>query len=172
MKAGFRLATERLVLRRLETADLDDLASILADPVMMQYYPAPFSRRKTREWIETNRARYRHDGFGLWAMESKETGELLGDCGLVYQMVDGVREVEVGWHVARSHWRRGLATEAAAVCRDFAFGELGLDRIISLIRPENVPSRRVAEKLGMDVDGGTLRAGMAHLVYALRKDER
>ena len=149
MDGDFRLETERLVLRPFDLEDIDELAPILGDPETMQYYPAPFTLEKSRQWIEWNLSNYREHGHGLWALEAKETGELLGDCGLIPQTVDGRREVEVGWHVKRSHWRRGLATEAGAACRDYAFGDLGLARLISLIRPENVASRRVAEKLGM-----------------------
>ncbi|HEV2754484.1 MAG TPA: GNAT family N-acetyltransferase [Actinomycetota bacterium] len=164
---AFRLETDRLVLRELEHSDLDALAEVLGDPVSMRYYPAPFSREKTRQWIESARARYAGDGFALWAIESKDTGEFLGDCGPVARVVDGAQEVEVGWHVARRHQRRGIATEAARECCRYAFEELGLTRLISLIRPENVPSRRVAEKLGMTVEKEIEYAGFPHYVFVL-----
>lgn len=167
MNQAFRLETERLVLRPFVASDLDDLAPIFADPVMMQYYPAPFSRERSEDWIGWNRANYDKWGFGLWALEAKDTGELLGDCGLVPQTVDGTEEVEVGWHVRRSHWRRGLATEAAVACCRHAFDELGLARLISLIRPENSPSRGVAEKLGMTIERETDHGNFRHYVYVL-----
>ena len=163
----FRLETERLVLRELTASDLDELHVALGDPVSMQYYPAPFTREKTREWIEWSIACYERDGFGLWAVESRETGELLGDCGPVARKIDGADEVEVGWHVRRSHQRRGIATEAARECCRHAFGDLGLARVISLIRPENVPSRGVAQKLGMTVEKEIEYAGLPHYVYVL-----
>lgn len=163
----FRLETERLILRELATPDLDELHVALGDPVSMQYYPAPFSRDKTREWIEQNLTRYEQDGFGLWAIESRQTGELLGDCGPVARTVDGADEVEVGWHVRRSHQRQGIATEAARECCRYAFEEIGHTRLISLIRPENVPSRGVAEKLGMAVEKEIEYAGLPHYVYVL-----
>lgn len=165
----FRLETERLVLRPYTLDDLDDLAPILGDPETMQYYPAPFSREKSREWIEGNLERYEADGFGLWAIEWKATGEFLGNCGPVRRTVDGRQEVEVGWHVERSHWRRGIATEAARECCRYAFEELGLERLISLIRPENVPSRGVAENLGMTVEKEVPYgpAEWPHYVYVL-----
>jgi RimJ/RimL family protein N-acetyltransferase len=164
----FRLETERLVLRELAAADLDELHAALGDPVSMQYYPAPFTREKTQEWIEQNLGRYQRDGVGLWAVESRETGELLGDCGPVARTIDGADEVEVGWHVRRSHQRRGIATEAARACCRYAFEELGVGRLISLIRPENAPSRGVAEKLGMSVEKEIEYAGLPHYVYVMR----
>lgn len=170
MDDGFRLETERLVLRPFTMDDVDGIHEVLGDPEIMTYYPAPFTRGKSRQWVAWNLASYRDHGHGLWVVESKETGRLVGDCGLIAQTVDGVREVEVGWHVHRLHQRRGLATEAARECCRYAFEELGLGRVISLIRPENVPSRRVAEKLGMTVEKETLHGTAPpwpHLVYVL-----
>jgi RimJ/RimL family protein N-acetyltransferase len=165
------LETERLWLRRFSPDDLDELASILTDAETMQYYPRPFTRDEASAWIAQNLGRYKTDGFGLWAIESKETGEFLGDCGPVRRLVDDRDEVEIGWQVKRSHWRQGIASEAGIACRDYAFGPLGLTRVISLIRPENVPSRGVAEKLGMSIDKTIDYKGMTHHVYAKERAE-
>ncbi len=170
MDSGFRLETERLILRPYEMTDLDAIHAVLGDASIMQHYPAPFTRAQSRQWIVNNLARYRDDGFGLWVMESKETGRLVGNCGPVRRVIDGVVEVEVGWHVHREHQRQGLATEAAAECCRYAFDDLRLPSVISLIRPENVPSRRVAEKLGMHVEKEIPYgpgAGVPHYVYRL-----
>lgn len=168
----FRLETERLVLRPFTMDDLDGIHAVLGDAEIMQYYPAPFTREQSRQWIEWNLGHYRDHGHGLWVLESKESGELAGDCGLIPQTVDGQREVEVGWHVRRDLQRSGLATEAARECVRYAFEELGLTRLISLIRPENVPSRGVAEKLGMSVEKEVMRGpadSMLHFVYVLAR---
>ena len=148
----FSLETPRLRLRPYRTDDLDALAAILGDAETMQYYAAPFTRAQSRRWIEQNIERYRDDGFGLWAMDLRATGEFAGNCGLVARMVADEREVEIGWHVARHLWGQGLAPEAAVACRDYGATELGITRLISLIRPVNTPSRRVAEKIGMTVE--------------------
>lgn len=172
MIEDFRLETERLVLRPFAMDDLDGIHEVLGDPVSMRYYPAPFTREQSERWIEWNLGHYRDHGHGLWVLESKVTGELVGDCGLIPQTIDGRREIEVGWHVRRDLQRQGLATEAARECVRYAFEEMGLSRLISLIRPENVPSRRVAEKLGMEVEKEISHgpgAGMPHLVYLLRR---
>lgn len=163
----FMLETERLRLRPYSVDDVDDLFEILGDPETMRYYPAPYDRDRTLGWIRDNIWRYGKDGFGLWALELKETGAFVGDCGPAARVVDGRREVEIGWHVRRDLWNRGLATEAATACRDQCFGPLGLERVISLIRPENVPSRRVAEKIGMQIDSEVRWHGFVHFLYAM-----
>jgi ribosomal-protein-alanine N-acetyltransferase len=168
------LETGRLRIRPMREDDADDLLDILGDAETMRFYPAPFTPEQVESWIRNNLDRYERDGIGLWAIEDRGTGEFLGDCGLVHQLVDSVDEVEVGWHVKRSRWGQGIAPEAGAACRDRAFGELGLDRIISLIRPENIQSRRVAEKLGMSVEKETAFGpqGWRHFVYALSRWSR
>jgi RimJ/RimL family protein N-acetyltransferase len=165
------LETERLTLRELTLDDVEALSRVLTDPWTMRFYHHPFSRDEVVEWIEKWRASYRTNGFGLWALVLKETGEMVGDTGLTIQAVDGEDLVEVGWHVHRRMQRQGLATEAGRACLEHGFGPLGLDRIISLIRPENVPSWRVAEKLGMGVWKETDRAHFRHRVYLLERAE-
>ncbi|MFZ0419059.1 MAG: GNAT family N-acetyltransferase [Candidatus Sulfotelmatobacter sp.] len=164
------LETLRLVLREFSPDDADALARVLSDPETMRFYPAPFDRAGVENWIARNRYRYAKDGHGLWTMILKSTGELIGDCGLTVQDIDGANEVEIGYHVRRDHWGQGLATEAACACRDFGFARFPVNRLISIIRPENLPSRRVAEKIGMNVWKEVMRANLPHLVYSIRKD--
>lgn len=163
--------TERLLLRLLVPEDAQALAAVLGDPIAMQWYPHPFSRPEVEQWIARNRARYHDDGHSLWAMVLKTTGAVIGDCGLVMQDVDGERLMEVAYHVRRDHWGRGFATEAARACINYAFETLKAERVISLIRPENQPSWRVAEKNGLKVWKQTTRAGYLHMVYTIRREE-
>ena len=142
------LQTSRLVLREFTLEDADALALVLSDPETMRYYPAPYDRAGVEQWIARNRQRYQDDGVGLWALELKKTQELIGDCGIILQQVDGERLYEIGYHLRRDFWGQGFATEAATACRDWAFAHLKAERLISLIRPENLPSRRVAERNG------------------------
>ncbi len=160
------LETERLVLREFAPGDTDALLKVLGDPIAMQYYPAPFTRAEVDEWIARNQARYAESGLGLWAMLLKSSGELIGDCGCVMQEVDGRNEIEVGYHVRRDLWGSGYATEAARACMDYAFARLGATRVISMVRPENVASRRVAEKNGMFSEKIIFWRGYDHCVYA------
>lgn len=165
--SDYVIETERLGLRRLSPGDLDDMAALLGDPEVMRYYPRPKSRDEARQWIEWNLDSYERYGHGLWASVVKETGQFIGDCGLVVQTVDGEDLVEVGYHLVRSQWRRGYASEAAAACRDHAFRTLMVPRLISLIRPENHPSRGVAERIGMTVWKETDFKDIPHLVYSM-----
>jgi [ribosomal protein S5]-alanine N-acetyltransferase len=163
------LETTRLVLRELVPEDTESLAQVLSDPETMHYYPAALNRRQVEEWIERNRRRYTDDGVGLWAMVLKSTGEVIGDCGITRQQVDGESLYEIGYHLRRDLWKQGLATEAAKACREWGFANLPADRLISLIRPENLPSRRVAERNGMTIWKEVQWRGLQHYVYSAQR---
>ena len=170
--ARLRLETERLELRPLALDDLDGLASMLGDAEALTFWGGPLDREGARRWIERNLARYKADGFGRCAVIMRETGELVGDCGLITTLVEGRPEVELGWIVRRAHWGRGIATEAGAAWRDFAFDAIGQDRIVSMISADIVASRRVAEKLGMSVEREARWGDLPHLMYSLRARDR
>ena len=139
--------TERLILRQLTLDDTVDLYEILSDPQAMHYYPAPFTHEQTIGWIEWNVHNYAQYGFGLWAVVRKDDGLVLGDCGLVMQPVEGQPTIEIGYHLKRRVWGHGYATEAALACRDYAFAVLHAPRVVSIVHPQNMPSRRVAERV-------------------------
>jgi [ribosomal protein S5]-alanine N-acetyltransferase len=170
MDERFALDTERLRLRAYRREDIEDLAPMFADPEHMRYYPAPFTREQTVAWIERQLERYRDEGFGLWVIEDKATGEFVGTAGPTVQVVEGVRDVEIGWHVKPGRKGQGIAPEAAGAARDWAFANLDVDHLISLVRPENAASVRVAEKLGMRVDREVDHHGMRHRVYRVDRD--
>ncbi len=163
------LETSRLALREFSDADADALARILSDPEAMRFYPAPYDRAGVEQWIARNRERYKNDGVGLWAMILKPTGELIGDCGILLQQVEGEHLYEIGYHLRRDFWHQGLATEAAVACRQWGFQNLKADRLISLIRPENIPSQRVAERNGMKIWKEIDWRGLPHVVYSIEK---
>jgi [ribosomal protein S5]-alanine N-acetyltransferase len=166
------IETARLRLRpfHADGSDLDEMAAVLGDATSMRFYPRTFDRAATRDWIERNLERYERDGFGLLAIEDRSDGRVIGDCGPTVQSIGDDRYVELGWHVLATRQRRGIATEAGDAAMRAVFDETDVPFLISLIRPENVPSRRVAEKLGFEVWRGTIRAGLSHLVY--RRDRR
>jgi RimJ/RimL family protein N-acetyltransferase len=164
------LETGRLRLREFVAEDLAALCRVLCDRETMRFYPMSFDELAAREWITRNERRYATHGHGLWAMELKSTGEMIGDCGITLQEVDGESLREIGYHLRRDMWRQGLASEAARACRDYGFSELNAESLIALIRPENVPSRRVAESSGMTVWKQTAHAGMPHLVYRVERE--
>jgi RimJ/RimL family protein N-acetyltransferase len=140
--------TARVRFRPMTDDDLDSMADLLGDPVVMAYYPAPKTREEAQAWIEWNQRNYDEHGYGLWVIETHD-GEFLGDCGLTWQEVNGRRELEVGYHVRADRQGQGLATEAAAACRDYARSAVGAAHLVAIIHPDNVPSQRVAEKLGL-----------------------
>ena len=168
---GRVLETSWLILREFVPADVDALGRIFSDPETMRFYRAPFGRNEVEEWIARNVCRYRAIGHGLWAMDLKSTGEMIGDCGITVQAVDGEPLPEIGYHVRRDAWGQGFATEAARACRDYGFREWQAALLISLIRPENVASRKVAERNGMTVWKETVRAGWPHCVYRILPSE-
>lgn len=144
--------TQRLVIREMTEADLEPMAELLGDPDVMAFYRHPKDRSEAFDWIRWNQRLYREHGFGLWLLELRGTGEFVGDCGLTPQEVDGIVEIEVGYHVRRSLQRQGYATEAAIATRDFARDSLGLERLIAIIHPDNVASQRVAEHIGLTLE--------------------
>jgi RimJ/RimL family protein N-acetyltransferase len=140
-------------------ADLDAMAGLLGDPEVMRFYPAPKTRDEAAAWIAWNQRNYAEHGYGLWIIETA-SGDFVGDCGLTWQQVHGVSRLEVGYHVGTDWQGRGLATEAAAACRDFARERIGARELVAIIHPQNRASERVAEKIGMrrleDDHGGGL----------------
>lgn len=165
------IETTRLILREFVPADAAALAVVLSDPETMRFYPAPLDRAGVGDWIARNIRRYQAEGHGLWALELKANGAMIGDCGITLQNVDGEFLPEIGYHLRRDQWGQGFASEAARACCQFGFSLLKAEFLISLIRPENLRSRRVAERSGMKVWKQTTRVGMVHDVYRLTREE-
>lgn len=163
------ILTERMRLRSYRPEDLDALAEQLGDPLTMHFYPRPYTRDEVEGWITEQRRRYERDGFGLVVMEDLQTGSWLGQCGPVAREVDGKTEIEVGWLTTRARWGEGLAPEAARACIDWLFENRYTDHVISLILPDNGPSIRVANKLGMTAWRDTIHAGLRHTVWGLKR---
>jgi [ribosomal protein S5]-alanine N-acetyltransferase len=161
------LETERLSLREITSDDLDDLLEIWGDPEAMRHFPRVLDRQAMLEWVGRNQRRYEQYGHGLWAAHLRGERGLIGDCGLVFQEVEGVEELEVGYHFNRKYWGRGFAAESAQACLNYAFERLGRRRVISMIRPENVPSRRVAERNGLRIEKEFFWRDYRHYVYSL-----
>lgn len=168
MAAEPTLETERLVLRPMVPADLDGLCGIFGDPIVMAAFDsAPLDRGQVRGWLERNLEHQREHGYGLFAVCSKESGLLIGDCGLELMEIGDGTVAELGYDFRSDHWNQGYATEAACAVRDFAFSELGLARLISLIRPGNRASERVAEKTGLGLVERLERFGRPYLRYEI-----
>jgi RimJ/RimL family protein N-acetyltransferase len=151
------IETDRLLLRRWREEDLDAYARICSDSEVMRYMGGLRTRQGCQKQIAWFVQHWEERGFGLWAVEDKATGTFIGRIGLLYHddWSEGEHKTEVGWLLDRSFWGRGLATEGARASLRYGFEELGLARIISIIRPENAASRRVAEKAGLTFRGET-----------------
>ena len=145
------LETERLILRELTPADYPALCRILQDEKAMYAYGGAFSGVEAWEWLERQTARYRKWGFGLWAADLKETGEMIGQCGLTMQPWKGREVLEIGYLLQRARWHRGFALEAALACKRYAFETLDAGEVCSIIRDTNTASQKVAVRLGMAV---------------------
>lgn len=163
------LETARLGLRELSRADLDFVAEMLADAEVMRYYEKPLTRPEAEAWIARQTERYARDGHGLWLVGERATGLPVGTVGLVAQVVDGVVEPEIGYLLHRSQWKRGFAVEAGLAVRDHAFHVLGKPRVISLVRPVNLPSQGVARRMGMAPVSTTIREGLEHIVFSVNR---
>jgi len=164
------LETRRLFLRTMNMQEMHNLMRIFTDRVAMRFYPHIKNENDTREWIKWNMRSYARDGHGLWSAYFKDTQDFAGQCGLVKHEVDGNNEYEIGYLFLRKYWNQGLATEAVLACRDYGFNTIGCRRIVSLIDPENVASRRVAEKAGMHYEKDIIKWNRKINIYTIEKE--
>ena len=168
------LETERLFLRELEQKDMRALCRMLQDPEVMYAYEHAFSNVEAKAWLDCQLERYARDGFGLWAVVEKESGELVVQCGLTWQDWSGRRVLEIGYHLRRDRWGRGYATEAARACKRYAFEKLGASEVFSIIRDNNFASQAVALRNGMVLRGAFVKRyynmDMPHLVFSVRRE--
>ena len=142
------IETERLFLREMKENDFDALYEVLAVSDIMRHYPYTFDESRVRNWIQRNIERYRIFGFGLWAVCLKETGEMIGDCGLTMQLIDGEIKPEIGYHIRADKQRNGYAKEAAIAVRDWTFNNTPFQIVYSYMKYTNEPSVKTAISYG------------------------
>jgi len=178
--AGPELKTERLLLRRWRAVDSAPFAALNADPEVMEHFPAPLDRAASDALIDAVEVGFERHGFGLWALEVRESGELAGFTGLAVPAFEApfTPAVEVGWRLARRAWGQGYATEAGLAALAFGFEEIGLEEVVSFTAVGNMRSRAVMERLGMrrdpaeDFDHPSLPAGHPlerHVLYRISR---
>ena len=166
------IETERLLLREMSENDFDALYKVLADADIMQHYPYTFDESRVRGWINRNIERYQIFGFGLWAVCLKETGEMIGDCGLTIQPINGLVRPEIGYHIRGDQQRKGYAKEAAIAVRDWAFRNTPFNVIYSYMKHTNEPSMKTAVSYGCkQVDEFEDEINEITKVFAISRDE-
>lgn len=143
------LETERLYLREMTQSDWEPLCKILQDQETMYAYEGAFTDAEVQEWLDRQISRYQTWGFGLWAVILKETGKMIGQCGLTMQPWKGREVLEIGYLFQRVHWHKGYAVEAAKACKRYAFDVLDAQEVCSIIRDTNTASQNVAIRNGM-----------------------
>src|SRR5262245_59849656 len=168
---GKVLETERLVLRQFREADLDAYAEMCGDAEVMRHIGLgqPLGRADAWRNLALMLGHWQLRGYGLWAVEERATGEMVGRIGCWNP--EGWPGLEVGWMLRRRYWGRGFATEGARAALTWAFTQLGCGHVISLIRPANEPSIRVAGRLGERLEGRVELMGQEALVYGIRREE-
>lgn len=160
--------TERLVLRMFRDSDTDAYAEMVADPEVMRFLGKPVSRMEAWRNMAMIVGHWHLRGYGMWAVEERASGELVGRVGC--WRPEGWPGIEVGWTLRRAYWGRGYATEAARASLEYGFEELKQTRIISLIAPENIASIRVAERLGETPGDDFEIFGMKAVIYGIERE--
>jgi RimJ/RimL family protein N-acetyltransferase len=174
-------STPRLVLRQWHNDDRAPFAALNADPVVMEHFPALLTREQSDAMVDRCVAQLHRDGFGLWAVDIKASGEFIGFVGLAVPTWESAFTpcTEVGWRLARSAWGHSYATEAANASLATAFGRLGLDELVSFTTTHNLRSQQVMERIGMkrdpaeDFDHPRVSDGphRRHVLYRLSKGD-
>ena len=166
------LETPRLHLRSFSDDDLDAFSALTANEGFMRFSGGgALDREKTAALLERIMVRTRQNLPAQFVVFDRAESKLLGYCGFFLQTVDGVEELEIGYRLHPDYWNRGIASEASQAMRDHAFRHLKLERVISLIHPDNHASRRVAEKMGMKLEKHTTFKTFPTNVFAISRAE-
>lgn len=167
------LETKRLYLREMNQDDFQSLSQILQDEETMYAYNGSFDDKETQEWLDRQIQRYQKYGIGLWAMVLKDNDEMIGQCGLTWQLWKEKEVLEIGYLLQKHYWHQGYAIEAAQACKDYAFVRLNADEVFSIIRDTNIPSQNVALRNGMNVIDTWIKhyrgIDMLHYLYSVKR---
>ena len=174
MDGKWEMESERLCFRRITPQDFSVLCEMLQDPDVMYAWEHAFSDDEVRAWIRRRCEGYQAAGYDYFLAVEKATGAVVGQIGLLNETFCGRQCIGLGYILKREFWHRGYATEGARAMADYAFGVLGRGELVATIRPENLSSRKVAERLGMTEAGSFEKQyngkTMTHLVYSMRTD--
>lgn len=166
--------TERLIIRKLIPEDFAAIHAMMRKPEVMYAWEHGFTERDTEAWFTVQFKRYEEDGCGYFAVALKDTQTVIGQAGILKYELDGKTDFAIGYIFDDHYWNKGYATESAKACIDFAFQQLGAAEIYCEMRPENQPSVKVAERLGMARIGEHVKTyrgkEMPHYIYILKRD--
>lgn len=165
------LETKRLILREMTDDDFDALKKVISDPENMKYYAKPYDDNGVWRWINWCKDSYVKNGFGLWAVVYKETGEMIGDCGISMQFIDDEWKPEVGYHLRLDYHRQGLGKEMTQAVRDYFFTHFDYDEVYSYMNKDNIPSMKTAEANGMTFLHLYVTHGEECRVYRITREE-
>lgn len=164
------LETERLFLREMTPSDFDALCLVLCDRGNMKYFDDIIDSKRVRRWIARSMRSYRVFGFGFWAVCLKETGEMIGDCGITMQTINGLISPEIGYHLRADQQKKGYITEAAIAVRDWIFHNTTFNTIFSYMTKSNLPSQKVARSYGCEKVEEYTENGKDIVVYAITRE--
>jgi ribosomal-protein-alanine N-acetyltransferase len=165
------LETSRLILRPFQAEDIGRLAELMANRDFMRFSLGPYTREQTQTVLQKFLSWNQAGLPSQFAVIYRSNNPLIGHCGFLHWHLDGVDEIEIGYRLDPDYWNRGLASEAAQAVRDHAFRDLTLSKVISLIHPDNIASRRVAEKNGMKMERETVFRGFPTQVFAITREQ-
>jgi len=166
------IETDRLIIRSAQKVDFESLAALWADPEVTYYMGGPRDYEEILNILREDAQVNPQPVFDLWPVIEKETGQVVGDCGILEKNIDGRNQYEIVYVLAKSAWGKGFATEVASALKDYAFNELGLKRVTALIDPGNLKSEKVATKIGLRYEKDTVRPnGKTMRLFALNLED-
>lgn len=165
------LETERLLLREMTYSDVGALSLVLCDKDNMKYFDEIYDEEKVERWIEKSIKHYKVFGFGFWAVCLKESGEMIGDCGITMQKINGFISPEIGYHLRADQQNKGYMKEAAIAVRDWIFKNTPFNTVFSYMTKSNLPSQKVAVSYGCRKVEEYNENGKDIVVYAITREE-
>ncbi len=170
---GWTMESERLSYRKITKNDFFNLKPILQDIETMYAWEHAFTDEEVHEWIDKNILRYKNEGFSYFAVIEKATNQFVGIAGPLTEDINDIKYIGIGYIIDKKYWKKGYGFESAKASLDYAFDKLNAKEVIATIRPNNLPSRKIAEKLNMKIQSEYVKhynnKDMVHLVYCLTK---
>lgn len=165
------METKRLIFRKIEQSDYDNLKEIISDEETMKYYPKPYDDQGVQKWINWCQGCYKKRGFGLFAIILKENNNFIGDCGITLQNINGKEVFEIGYHLNKKYWHNGYVSEASQFMRDYYFNNTENNEVYSYMNKENIPSINVAKRNGMIFIEEYDEDNYPHVVYKITREQ-